>query len=422
MNKLSIANPQSINYTIRYIIIFGFFILTFFTIMGTDIPFQERDYGAAYEQESTNPVNQVVYLSLFVSAIFVVSTNFNKVFNFIIKEKYISLLILYCLLSAVWSDYSFISIKRSFQLLVMFMVIMNALIFIEYSMLLKILKAIMILYIVITYFSIIFIPAAIDPAFNSWRGIEIMKNGLGQMGFFFFMISLFFYSRDEGRKARILNLLITSLSIILVLMSTSSTSITALIVVCMLYIIFSFEKLFAPLGIGKIFSFFIIGFLLISVLVISLFSSELFKLIPAVFDKSISLTGRTFIWEYVWTEIQKKIFFGYGFGTYWIMGTSVINRFVFNVGWKVNEAHSGYLEILLQLGFIGFLFFLMNVFAFMYRIYIIHNIKMFMFLASLLVINITEATIFQTRTPSTFFYFFIYIATTLEYFNSKMEA
>ena len=58
-----------------------------------------------------------------------------------------------------------------------------------------------------------------------------------------------------------------------------------------------------------------------------IFSSEIFGLIPGYFGKDMTLSGRVHIWEYVWTEIEKNLLLGYGFATYWIMGSSRIDIF-----------------------------------------------------------------------------------------------
>ena len=116
------------------------FILIFITFFTTNIPFDPNNYADTFGGETTNIRNQIVYLFLFFSSLIILSKRFDKILSLIRSEKYLSTFILLCLLSALWSDYSLISFKRSFQLFVMFLVIIEALLNIEPKVLLKQLK------------------------------------------------------------------------------------------------------------------------------------------------------------------------------------------------------------------------------------------------------------------------------------------
>jgi O-antigen ligase len=64
----------------------------------------------------------------------------------------------------------------------------------------------------------------------------------------------------------------------------------------------------------------------------------------------LTLTGRTDIWEVVWTKIKEKPFFGWGFnGTEELISSSVDKSFL---GTAVN-AHNAYLQSILSIGFLG---------------------------------------------------------------------
>ena len=112
------------------------FLLIYITFFTTKIPFDPSNYGDIFAEETTDIKNQVVYLFLFFSSLVILSKRFDKIFSLIRSEKYLSLFVLVCLLSALWSDYSLLSIKRSFQLFVIFLVIIEALVNIEPNVLL----------------------------------------------------------------------------------------------------------------------------------------------------------------------------------------------------------------------------------------------------------------------------------------------
>lgn len=75
----------------------------------------------------------------------------------------------------------------------------------------------------------------------------------------------------------------------------------------------------------------------------------LFELI----GKDASLTGRTFIWEEVWNLINQRPLLGTGYAAFWIADSPGVLAIQERVQWAVPSAHSGYLEVLLQLGWVG---------------------------------------------------------------------
>ncbi len=400
--------------SINKIVIFNFFILVFFTFLGTSIPFQESTVNP-YAEETSNVVNQIVYIFLFLSAILVIIQTPHSTSYFIQKEKFLTIFIVICLISAIWSDYSILSIKRSFQLLTTYITILNVILNARLSSMITVLKVVSILYIVITYYSGFLIPQAIDSEFGTWRGIEITKNLLGHSALMIFALTLFFHQETRNTKANILNIILSLLAAGMIFLSSSSTNIIALALVLTILVMLYFDKVFQPIGIGRIISALSILFLTLLSIVTFIFSKEFLSQMTGLLGKDPSFTGRDLIWGYIWNEIQKKIFLGYGFGTYWIMGTSVIDRFVFNVGWKVNEAHNGYLEIMLQVGLIGIASFISLLISFIYRMIKVNYKPAIIVLISILVVNFSESFIFQPRSSSTLVFIFFYLIVTFFY-------
>ena len=179
------------------------FVLIYVTFFTTNIPFDPSNYGDTFGGETTNIRNQVVYLFLFFSSLVILSKRFDKILSLIRSEKYLSLFIVLCLLSAVWSDYHFLSFKRSFQLFVMSLVIIEALVNIDPKVLLKQLKIVVSIYLFYNLYACRFIPAAIDPVFGTWRGMEVQKNWLAQNTLYCLLSSIVFFSFDKTRLAKL---------------------------------------------------------------------------------------------------------------------------------------------------------------------------------------------------------------------------
>ncbi len=230
---------------------------------------------------------------------------------------------------------------------------------------------------------------------------------------------MFFYGGQNRLSTKITNYAISFVSVIIVFMSGSSTGLFMLIIIIIVSLMFSIEEIFKPIRVGRTL---LITTLLVIVsfwIVLNTFAPHLMDRIPVMLGKDPTLTGRTEFWEYLWTEADKKFFLGYGYGTYWIMGSSVIANFAaFTGGFKVNQAHNGYLEIILQLGRIGITLFATIVIILIRRIFKLKSNLSLLFLISLLFLDYTEATLFKPGI-STLVFISLYIEVSIFYFNQK---
>jgi O-antigen ligase len=79
-----------------------------------------------------------------------------------------------------------------------------------------------------------------------------------------------------------------------------------------------------------------------------------FSGVLAVLGKDPTMTQRTVIWASVIPSVVRHPFQGYGFGAFWsgLNGESMQATLV--TGWMEGQAQSGYLDVLLQLGLLGF--------------------------------------------------------------------
>jgi O-antigen ligase len=68
-----------------------------------------------------------------------------------------------------------------------------------------------------------------------------------------------------------------------------------------------------------------------------------------LFDKSETLSGRTFLWSYAVQNIAERPFLGFGYTAFW--KASSINVLISNeITWQAPHAHNGYLDLALDLG------------------------------------------------------------------------
>ena len=140
----------------------------------------------------------------------------------------------------------------------------------------------------------------------------------------------------------------------------------------------------------------IIMFIMSLWIVMNIFAPHLMDRIPVMLGKDPTLSMRTEMWDYLWMEVEKKIFLGYGYGTYWIIGSSEMANFaaIFS-GFQVNQAHNGYLEIMLQLGLIGITLFAIILIILIYRIFKLKSNLSLLVIISIIILDYTEATLFK---------------------------
>jgi len=81
------------------------------------------------------------------------------------------------------------------------------------------------------------------------------------------------------------------------------------------------------------------------------------QLLPQLLSKNATLTGRTDLWALVQEAIAQRPLLGYGFDSFWtgLEGDSL--TIIRSVGWLVPTAHNGYLDLLLGIGYVGALLF-----------------------------------------------------------------
>lgn len=275
-------------------------------------------------------------------------------------------LVFYCTLTLLWSDYPGIVVKRFVQfsgvLSIFFIVAFH-----HEKYFLRLLRLLVYLGIIISVASIIVSIAmpkiGIERAVGiegSWRGVLGQKNLLGI--FSATMIYLTFYCWLRGGVGIVAFSLGFSSALICLVMCRSSSSATLLVVSMAIFLALrkSYIRSFAP-----IFRFSLVFLLFLIIIYIGYFFiysefpsfSDLITPFAAIFGKSSDLTGRGDIWKLMWQLIDKHPYFGLGFASFWL-GPGGPSQFISDaLMWTVPSAHSGYLEIINELGWFGLFLF-----------------------------------------------------------------
>jgi exopolysaccharide production protein ExoQ len=232
---------------------------------------------------------------------------------------------------------------------------------------------------------------------GNWRGIYPHKNGLGEAMFMSFLT--FYFLSISVKQYRILYKICCLLSVLIILLAHSATS---LISVMFIFTTAQALKLVSFKSKRSVF-----GFLLLLILIaLSLFLVMInFHTILNVYDRDITLTGRTPLWADLWGFIQQKPWLGYGFGTFFSSGhreTDII--------WKVHtwippHAHNGFIQIWLDIGIIGLAVFSVSyigcIFNALFKYLLSKELKMlwiFLLLLYTIFFNLTEVSFLSQST------------------------
>lgn len=318
------------------------------------IPFICQQSGISFDSFMTgNKLNHFFFGLLMLLGLPIVVERRRVIATIAGMNKPLLWLVGYALLSAFWSNYPVISLRR----LVLFLGSLE-IIFILASekdtrkSFFTVMSCYFMTVGILSFLSISFMPSiGIDPTYgNAWRGILFHKNGFGQMavlGCFFWM---FLLTSNQDTKNKWLCLGFFILNLIFLVQSKSAT---ALVVSFLAFSFYFFLLLFRRMGKGIWFFVFSTGIVLFLAVKIyeQLFLTEpVFKIIVAALGKDTTFTGRVYIWNLMLRIVSLHPLFGCGFGAFSLVSE---NSLSYRLGFAAAHFHNGYLEILNELGAVG---------------------------------------------------------------------
>ena len=179
------------------------------------------------------------------------------------------------------------------------------------------------------------------------RGVFTHKNQFGA-----FMAPggvIFLLSALRGDNYRWLYWGLLVLNCVAMVMSQSTTALGTfgvMLILCLIYRIFRWRY---EVMISAVLAVTILGFVGLIAFAGYIGSDSLLTSI----GKDTTLSGRTYIWQYVWDQIQLRPWFGYGLAAFWngIDGPSGYIQLAMRIA--VIYAHNGFLDIWLSLGIVG---------------------------------------------------------------------
>jgi exopolysaccharide production protein ExoQ len=337
-----------------------FIIRPFSSWLGFFIPMDS--YYTEINNLDGSPLDRNIYFSLiFIGIIILIrrGTNWSALIR---NNVLLSLYVAYCLISLVWSDYSFIVLKRWTLLVGEICIIVvvlteknpqeaikalvrrTAYIFIPLSVL------------VCKYFPDIGKYYDMYSGNASFRGLESQKNGLGVLCmifglFFIWELIVSYLNRKENKINKfhsIITIILTLMSVWLLHISASATSLMCLALGST--IILALELPFIKNNIRHIYTYVIIIVALILVLQVTI---NIYAQVILALGRDLTFTGRTDIWQKV-LKVPINPVIGVGYESFWL--GSRVQMVAEGKTFILNQSHNGYIEVYINLGYIGLIF------------------------------------------------------------------
>ncbi|MFN6569669.1 O-antigen ligase [Dendronalium sp. ChiSLP03b] len=180
-----------------------------------------------------------------------------------------------------------------------------------------------------------------------WSGIYGHKNELGYM--MAWSAGVFLHLALSSNRYRWLMWTLCGISISLIILSRSTTSLTILLTMLLLLPFYRFFK-----KTNYKLQFIMINLALMLLISFSILLMNNVEALVGASGKDLTFNGRSDLWEAVIYKVWERPLLGYGYYGFWTSPAASNLRATYE--WASN-AHNGFLELLLELGFLGFLIF-----------------------------------------------------------------
>src|SRR6266404_2502224 len=297
--------------------------------------------------EEGSPLDASVYFVLIAGGLYILHQRQASLSEIIRNNQWLTIFLLYCLVSMVWSDFPFVALKRWFK--VIGHPIMALIILTEpdpEEALIRLMKRCAYVIVPVSILFIKYYPQ-LGRGYDEWTGmgmstgITTSKNMLGAdcliLGFFFFWHLLQTWQTERNTRRRNELRLIAGFLIGIWWLFSEAHSATSLISLFIAIVMVVF------VGIRSINKNFI-GMYILAALVLLVAAELAFGIsgrLSEALGRTSTLSGRTELWEDL-LKLDTNPILGAGFESFWL--GERLQRVADIYWWHPNEAHNGYLE------------------------------------------------------------------------------
>ncbi|MEL6460495.1 MAG: O-antigen ligase family protein [Cyanobacteria bacterium J06621_15] len=379
----------------------------------------------------TNPLDSVRQTLIYVGhslTLILIAILWRKVFAIVIKEKLLWILIGTVCASVIWSDLPMVTLERILPLLrvTIFGIYFAARFTIKEQLNLLAwafsLAALLSLIVCVAVPSYGVVGAGLIVGqeelvhSGAWRGIYNHKTFLGSIMSLGSLI-LLFCGLDKLQYRHPWTIFSAFLiSTFVLLRSTTIAALLIFLISVLLVLFFQLERKRFDLFITLFLGFSLVGSLLVTVIVSN--AENIFN----SFGRDATISGRTLIWPLLINKIQERPWLGYGYDTFWKGGWEGEVADIWRAliaGFEPPHAHNGFLEICLDIGFLGlaifvvwFIFSCLRSLVWLHQNQTIEGIAPIILLIHILLLSLTESYFMRGN-----IYWLIYVTMTLSIYR-----
>jgi len=310
--------------------------------------------------EEGNSLDRNIFIGLILLSIGILISRSFRWGDFVAENIALTSFLFFGLLSILWSDFPFVAFKRWFRDLGSYLVILVALSEAHsFEAVASLLRRLCYLLIPLSIVLIKYYPA-MGRQYDIWTGtatytgVATSKNMLGVVclvsGLFFFWDTLNRWGNRKLGRTRLtllVNLSFFAMTLWLMDLSSSATSRVCLALGCVVLLAAHRKTGTLPASLKFLIP---IGTCLYGILAFGL-GVDINAVVAEALGRDPTLTDRTRIWSVV-LSVATNPLVGTGYESFWL-GPRL--QKIWQVFPGINEAHNGYLQMYLQLGFIGLL-------------------------------------------------------------------
>jgi len=368
--------------------------------------------GAISDLNQTDPVSQAVFLLVYAITACLVMVWRKRFTSVVTRDTLLWLLIGIALLSVLWSAAPEVTLRRGIALIGT--TLLGVYVAMRYGQReqLQLLAWALGIGALLSLLFTLAVPAygiMEEPQAQGWRGVYTHKNALGRnmaLGALIFMILAL-----SERRYRWVSWAGFGLSIILLLLSNSITGLVIFLVLLPLLPLFRATRWPYTLAVP----FLIAAVLLLGSLALWGVAHE--GTVLGFFNRDVTLTGRTVVWPAVFDMIWERPWLGYGYQAFWLGWDGPSSYVLIVTDFDPLSAHSGYLDLWLNLGLLGVVVFAFGFLRAAIRaIYRVRSTKIdeglwpSAYLTYMLLYNITESAILARNSISWVLYVIVVLS------------
>ncbi len=318
-----------------------------------------------------SPINQIVWLSLMAIAGAMLLSAPRRFVMFLPLAAPMLVLCVYILVSSTWALVPEISLRRGILFTIVALVFGFAVLYAKNPK--RVFTIVYLSFLVALTANLLAIPlpssyhlgGAFGPGEGLFRGIQPHKNQLGGIC----TMALFVGAAAWRAKAPLLEKLVwfyyMGAAVLILIMTGSKTALGLVIMVPVVLLIMNGLRTVIPFSRVVMMFYGLIGALMIGLFVVLGMGISVQEILNATMEDP-TFTGRTFLWDFTSEQIATRPLFGFGFQSFWGIGfESPAARAPLPFARVVNQAHNGYLDVIVNLGFIGSTLFILVIGAFL---------------------------------------------------------